>query len=213
MLYYDKSKTNTIVYSISRFPIYALDYPLNDFPHMTTAPSNIEENFFYSSNIIHLSCNTNSILTPVSHRFNQVKRLELSGSSLLSLDILSSIVNLKKIQYLEIADIDRLSSDELKNLLAHIPHVNYLHMKFDPLFIIPSQIRRRSLSDPGRSISLDRLSQTISSVKRLEMSMASKQMIIDVIDHFHDLDNLDIYFDDGDLDDDCMSICKGVSID
>jgi hypothetical protein len=30
----DKSKTNTIVYSIPRFPICVLDYPLIDFPHI-----------------------------------------------------------------------------------------------------------------------------------------------------------------------------------
>ncbi len=150
----------------------------------------------------------NQLLTSVSHRFNQVKILELSGSSLLSLDILSSIVNLKNIQRIEVADIDRLLPDELENLLVHTPRVNYLHMKFNPLFIIPSQIRYLSLSsDPTRSISLSRLSQTMSSVERLEISMTSKQMIIDVIDRFNSLDNLDIYFDD-----DCMTICKGVSI-
>jgi len=38
-------------------------------------------------------------------------------------------------------------------------------------------------------------------------------MIIDVIDRFNGLENLDIFFDDGILDDDCMTICKGVSID
>jgi hypothetical protein len=211
--YQDKSKTKTIVYSIPRFPIRSLHYPSIDFPHMTTAPSNIEENIFYSSNIIRFSCNMNQLLTSVSHRFNQVKILELSGSSLLSLDILSSIVNLKKIQRITVANIDRLLPDELENLLLHTPRVNYLCMKFDPLFIIPSQIRYLSLSsDPARSISLDRLSQTISSVERLEISMASKQMIIDVIDRFNSLDNLDIFFDDGDLDDDCMTIFKGVSI-
>ncbi|CAF4610159.1 unnamed protein product [Rotaria sp. Silwood1] len=43
--------------------------------------------------------------------------------------------------------------------------------------------------------------------------MASKQMIIDVIDRFNGLENFDIFFDDGDLDDDCMTIYKGVSID
>jgi hypothetical protein len=43
--------------------------------------------------------------------------------------------------------------------------------------------------------------------------MASQQMIIDVIDRFNGLENLDIFFDDGDLDDDCMTIYKGVSID
>ncbi|CAF3993553.1 unnamed protein product [Rotaria sp. Silwood1] len=43
--------------------------------------------------------------------------------------------------------------------------------------------------------------------------MASKQMIIDVIDRFLGLENLDIFFDDGDLDDDSMTIYKGISND
>ncbi|CAF4658346.1 unnamed protein product, partial [Rotaria sp. Silwood1] len=108
-----------------------------------------------------------------------MKSLVLSGSSLLSLNILSSIVDLENIQYLEVADIDQLLPDELDHFIAHTPCVTRFSMKFDPLFIIPSQI----------------------SLERLEICIASKQMIIDVIDRFNGLDNLDIFFDDEDLDD------------
>ncbi|CAF1127962.1 unnamed protein product [Rotaria sordida] len=40
--------------------------------------------------------------------------------------------------------------------------------------------------------------------------MASKQMIIDIIEQFLTLENLDIFFDDGELDDDYMTIYKGI---
>ncbi|CAF3963048.1 unnamed protein product [Rotaria sp. Silwood1] len=147
----------------------------------------------------------------INYRFNQVKSLTLSGSSLLSLNILSLIVDLQQIQHLDVADIHLLLPDELENLITHTPRVTNLLMKFDPLFIIPSQIHYLLLDGPGQSISLDRLYYTISSVKRLEISMASKEMIIDVIDRFLGLENLDIFFDDGDLDDDSMTIYKGIS--
>ncbi|CAF4972003.1 unnamed protein product [Rotaria sp. Silwood1] len=211
--YQDETEKGTIIYSIPRFQIRMLKYPSAKFPHMTTAPSIIEQNFFYSSRINYFSFDMNKLITPVSYRFNQVKSLTLSGSSLLSLSILSSTVDLQQVQYLNVININHLLPNELENLIAHTPRVIRLSMKFDPLFIIPSQIRYLLLDGLGRSISLDRLSYTISSVERLEISMASKQMIIDVIDRFNGLENLDIYFDDGDLDDDCMTIFKGVSMD
>ncbi|CAF1153053.1 unnamed protein product [Rotaria sordida] len=211
--YQDETEKGTIIYSIPRFQTRTLKYPSAKFPHMTTAPSIIEQNFFYSSRINYFSFDMNKLITPVDYRFHQVKSLTLSGSSLLSLNILSSIVALQQVQYLDVSNINRLLPNELENLIAHTPRIIRLSMKFDPLFIIPSQIRYLLLDGLGRSISLDRLSYTISSVERLEISMASKQMIIDVIDRFNGLENLDIYFDDGDLDDDCMTICKGVSID
>ncbi|CAF1446587.1 unnamed protein product, partial [Rotaria sp. Silwood1] len=207
--YQDETEKGTIIYSIPRFQIRMLKYPSAKFPHMTTAPSIIEQNFFYSSRINYFSFDMNKLITPVSYRFNQVKSLTLSGSSLLSLSILSSTVDLQQVQYLNVININHLLPNELENLIAHTPRVIRLSMKFDPLFIIPSQIRYLLLDGLGRSISLDRLSYTISSVERLEISMASKQMIIDVIDRFNGLENLDIYFDDGDLDDDCMTIFKG----
>ncbi|CAF1097872.1 unnamed protein product [Rotaria sordida] len=211
--YQDESKTSTIIYSIPRFRIRTLKYPSTVYPHMTTAPSNIEQKFFYSNRIDFFSCDMNKLIAPINYRFNQVISLTLSGSSLLSLNILSSIVDLQQIQHLDVADIHLLLSDELENLIAHTPRVTSLLMKFDPLFIIPSQIHYLLLEGPGQSISLDRFYYTISSVKRLEISMASKQMIIDVIDRFLGLENLDIFFDDGDLDDDSMTIYKGISND
>ncbi|CAF1032189.1 unnamed protein product [Rotaria sp. Silwood1] len=135
--YQDESDTSTIIYSIPRFRIRTLKYPSVEFPHMTTAPSNIEKRFFYSSRINYFSCNMNKLITPVGCRFNQVKSLTLSDSSLLSLNILSSIVDLQQIQYLDVADIHLLLPDELENLIAHTPRVTRLSMKFDPLFIIP----------------------------------------------------------------------------
>ncbi|CAF1361941.1 unnamed protein product [Rotaria sp. Silwood1] len=135
--YQDESDTSTIIYSIPRFRIRTLKYPSVEFSHMTTAPSNIEKRFLYSSRINYFSCNMNKLITPVGCRFNQVKSLTLSGSSLLSLNILSSIVDLQQIQYLDVADIHLLLPDELENLIAHTPRVTRLSMKFDPLFIIP----------------------------------------------------------------------------
>ncbi|CAF0945389.1 unnamed protein product [Rotaria sordida] len=78
-----------------------------------------------------------------------VKSLTLTGSSLLSLDILSSIVLPQQIQYLDVSDIHRLSPNELENLLAHTFRVLSLSMKFDPLFVIPSQIQYLLLKGQG----------------------------------------------------------------
>jgi hypothetical protein len=69
--------------------------------------------------------------------------------SLLSLNILSWIVDLQRIQYLDVANIHHLLPDELENLIAHTLRVTRLSMKFDPLFIIPSQIRYLLLEGLG----------------------------------------------------------------
>ncbi|CAF4611751.1 unnamed protein product [Rotaria sp. Silwood1] len=52
---------------------------------MTIASSDIEQNLFYSRRINYFSCGMNKLITPTGDRFDQVRSLTLSGSSLLSL--------------------------------------------------------------------------------------------------------------------------------
>jgi Leucine-rich repeat (LRR) protein len=59
----------------------------------------------------------------------------------MTLDTLGTIVDFNQIEILDIACIESVSRQELPKLIKHLPRLNYLAMEFNPLFVVPSQIR------------------------------------------------------------------------
>ena len=59
--------------------------------------------------------------------------------------------------------------------------MNSLTTKYNSLFIIPSPIHILRLEGDSESISIDNLYHTIPNVKTLEISINSKDMIMDII--------------------------------
>ncbi|CAF4016659.1 unnamed protein product, partial [Rotaria sp. Silwood1] len=61
-------------------------------------------------------------------------------------------------------------------------------MKFNPLFVIPSQIHTLILEGDSRSISIDQLYHTIKNVKTLQIPTNSKDMMLDIVDQLDHLE-------------------------
>ena len=79
-------------------------------------------------------------------------------------------------------------------------------MKFDPLFLIPSQSSSLILDNRDQLIPIDILSHQISSVRALQINVKSKEMIIAVIDRLDSVDCVIFCFDaDG------ASVCRGLT--
>ncbi|CAF1248012.1 unnamed protein product [Rotaria sp. Silwood1] len=127
---------------------------------------------------------------PPNHRFTQVISLILSGSILMSLDILKTIIDLNQIETLDVYSIESLSINGFYELIKHLPRLNELTMEFNPLFVVPLQIHILRLEDDSRRITIDTLYHTIHNVKTLEIPKNSRNMMIDIIDQLKNLDNI-----------------------
>ena len=177
-----ESNRSIFVYSVPRFLSRTIDYPSDAFPPLTTASPHLAQHFFDTNPIDSFFLNVNEVILPSLHHFTHVKSLHLSGSSLLPLDLLQSIVHLHHIESLDVSNILRCSPDELDMLIESACRLSQLKMKFDPLFRIPSQISSLILENSNRLIPIDILSHQISSVRTLQIDVKSKEMIIDIID-------------------------------
>jgi hypothetical protein len=69
-------------------------------------------------------------------------------------------------------------------------------MEFNPLFVVPSQIRTVRLVGDFKSICIDNLWRTVRNIKTLEIPIDSKDMMVDTIDQFDYLDNFVFICDD-----------------
>jgi len=116
-------------------------YPSSIFPYLTTAPLDIGQKMFYQDKIHCLQIDIDEFIIPPIHRFTQVKSLILSGSQMMSLNILQTIIDLNQIEELDLADIKYFSRHELDKLIKYLPRLHSLTMKYHPLFVVPSQIR------------------------------------------------------------------------
>ncbi|CAF4084733.1 unnamed protein product [Rotaria sordida] len=132
-IHYDEDNQQTFLYTIPRFRFKDITYPSVNFSYKTTAPSNIEQYFFYQHKIDSLIIDIDKYITPSIHRFTQVKSLILSGSILMSLDILKIIIDLNQIEKLDVYSIESLSINELYKLIKYLPRLNELTMEFSSI--------------------------------------------------------------------------------
>ncbi|CAF1267578.1 unnamed protein product [Rotaria sp. Silwood1] len=193
---YDEYDKKTLIYSIPRFRLNHINYPSSNFPYKTTAPSDIQEKLFNKNKIDFLFIDIDKFQTPPISRFTQVKSLIYYGSTLMPLDILKTILDLNQIEELDVCSIRSLSRHELYKLIKVLPRLNSLTMKFNPLFVIPSQIHTLILEGDSRSISIDQLYHTIKNVKTLQIPTNSKDMMLDIIDQLDHLENIIFTFDE-----------------
>jgi len=192
--YIDKEIKQAFLFTIPRFRLKGFVYASSIFPYPTTALSNIEHKIFYQNKIDYLEIDIDKFLSPPIHRFTQVRSLTLCGSKLMSLDILQTILDLNQIEELDVYDIASVSRHELDKLIKHLPRLHNLTMKYHPLFVVPPQIHTLRLED--ESISVDNLCHTIPHVKTLEIQISTKDMMLDVIDQLHHIDDFLFMCDD-----------------
>ncbi|CAF1450564.1 unnamed protein product [Rotaria sordida] len=105
------------------------------------------------------------------------------------LDILQTIIDFNQIEKLLVDCIKSLSRHELNKLIKHLLRLNSLTTKYNSLFVIPSPIHILRLEGDSESIS-------ILNVKTLEISINSKDMMMDIIDQFDYINDFVFICDD-----------------
>lgn len=191
----DQWPNRIIIYSIPRFRPKFIKYPTYNYPPLSTAPLHLNQQFFYSSEIRHLSCYLNDPMIFANFRFTQVSELCLVGSTLASIDSILSIVNLNQITKLDVTHIENISIDKLNDLLNHTTRLYLLKLtNFDVLLNIPSHIRYIILKNTIQLIDLDTFCHVLSYIEKVKLPVESEEMIIQLVNRIECLHNIVLCF-------------------
>ncbi|CAF3624470.1 unnamed protein product [Rotaria socialis] len=77
------------IYTVPHFRPHSVQFPASNYPPLSTAPAEIEQLIFYTSNINHLLCNVVQLNLLSVHCFTKVNSLTIFGSVLPSFDNLN----------------------------------------------------------------------------------------------------------------------------
>ncbi|CAF3213555.1 unnamed protein product [Rotaria sp. Silwood2] len=179
------------VYSVPEFrPHHVFFYHNNSYPPLSTAPPRIEQQSFYNSNI-DLVVKFSESITPPLYHFSQVDSLRLLGSTLPSVSILMSYVDLHRIKKLDVSNISTILVGELHSLFDHTPQLYHFTLKIlNPLFVLPRQLRSCKLENNGQSIDVDQFCSICSSIEHLDITVESKEIMIALIDRLEHLESI-----------------------
>ncbi|UJR14503.1 hypothetical protein I4U23_001499 [Adineta vaga] len=184
-----------ILYSIPYFRPSLTFYPSNHFLLISTL----------DKNDIIFNQTTNLILT--YHKFVQlpyqpfthVYTLTLFTSTLPSIEILQSIVNIQQIQHFDISLIKYIVHDELLSLIHSMKNLKCIKMQYDPLFIPPYHIESYIFVQKDRenfvlnTNNINRFCHLFFHIKFLEITVESKELIIQLLNQLHYLEFIKIY--------------------
>ncbi|CAF1597906.1 unnamed protein product [Rotaria magnacalcarata] len=183
------------IYTVPHFRPHSVQFPPSDYPPLSTAPAEIEQRIFYTSNIDHLFCDVVRLNLLSVHCFTKVNSLTIVGSVLPSFDNLKFIVDFDRVQNLDISGIDFLSANEFHNLVAHAGCLRHLTIKeFDPLLILPRHIYSLTIYRAVQSASINLFCHLLSHVEHLAMTVESKEIMIQLIDRLEHLETFSCSF-------------------
>jgi hypothetical protein len=189
------SKNGRSIYSIPRFRPKCINYTGNNYLPRSTAPLDILKEIFYSKSINHLYLNFNKSINSSIHRFTHVNCLILIGSTLPSIDILCSIVDLSQINELDISFIKNISIGQIHLLLEHTSHLNHLIMEnLIPLFIPPLYIHSYTIKKWKYNHDIDKFCSRYSHIKSLKIDIYSIEMMIKLINRLKHLEHVVFWY-------------------
>ncbi|CAF2981584.1 unnamed protein product [Rotaria sp. Silwood2] len=183
-----------IIYSIPYFQPSLIFYSLNNNLPVTTTNKDII--FKYVNHLILTFYKT--IILPNS-LFTNVYSLTLLTSNLPSIDILQSIVNLKQIRDLDVSLIENISIDEFYILIDCMINLKNIKMQYNPLFIPPLHIHSYTLipNDEETFVidknNIKKFSYLFFHIKNLEITIQSKDIIIQLLNQLHYLERIKIF--------------------
>ena len=188
-----KSSRPTI-YSIPYFQPPLLFYPLHNFLPVTTSEKEI-----ISKNPVNLILTFHkTIALPISP-FNHVYSLTLLTSTLPSIEILESIVNLKQIRELDVSLVKSLSIDDFQILLDSMINLKNIKMNYNPFFIPPLRIYSYTFVPKDKEVSVidtyhtTRFCYLFFHIKYLEITVRSEDIIIELLNQLHYLERVEIF--------------------
>jgi hypothetical protein len=188
-----KSSRPTI-YSLPYFQSSMIIYPSSHFLSNSTNETEI-----ISKHPINLILTYHRTITIPITPFIYVYSLTLLSSTLLSIDTLQSIVNLKQIREFDLSLIKHYSIEEFQMLIDSMSNLNHIKMQFNPLFLPPLHIDSYTFAkkDEERFVigtnNIHRFSYLFFHIKNLEITVQSKDVIIRLLNQLHYLETIKIF--------------------
>lgn len=189
-----KSSRPTI-YSIPYFQLPFIFYPTNTFLPISTC----EPELYSWKQSINLILTFHRAISLPTRRFSSVSALTLLTSSIPSIDILQSVVDLDEILELDISLVKSLSLDDLQNLLDQMPRLRAIKMQFNPLYYPPLHIYSYILIRKDKEMSvldennIQRFLYLFYHIKYLEITIRSKEILIQLLNQLHYLERIKIF--------------------
>ncbi|CAF1427784.1 unnamed protein product, partial [Rotaria sordida] len=184
-----------LIFSVPYVVPHSFAYLTTLYPPLSTAPSNVEKQLFYDTNINHLECYFPREDRRQTYTFTKVNSLRLIWHCLpLNLNSLTSTVDFVRVRILDISSVDHISTCELRDLLEHTPRLYHLTMRQqNQSLILPPHIRslhlKRSLSNTGINFeNLDQLRSELSHIVQLEIKVQTQELMIEIIERFDQLE-------------------------
>jgi len=184
-----------ILYSIPYFQPTYIFYPSNHFLSKSTNKKEI----FISKHRIYLILTFHQTISLPNISFNNVYSLALITTTLPSIEILQSIVNLKQIQQLDVALVKHLSLDQFRILIDYMINLKLIRMQYNPFYIPPLHIHSYIFvrEDQNTSVidwnNIERFSYLFFHIKYLEITIQLKEIIIQLLNRLHYLETARIF--------------------
>jgi len=129
------------------------------------------------------------------HLFTHVNYLTLIGSTLPSINALSSIIDLSRINKLDILLIKNISIGQIHLLLEHTSYLNHLIMQnLIPLFIPPSYIHSYTIKQWKFNNNINKFCSRFSHIKSLKINIYSIEMMIKLINRLKYLEHVVFWY-------------------
>jgi len=189
-----KSSRPTI-YSIPYFQPPLIFYPSNNFLPISTA----EQDIFLSKHTINLILTFHKTITLPNSPFTHVYSLTLLTTTLPSIEILQSIVNLKQIREIDVSLVKYFSVDEFQILTEYMINLKTIKMQYNPLYFPPLNINSYIFNRKDKEMfvidsnNLKRFCYLFFHIKYLEITVQSKDIIIQLLKQLHYLERIKIF--------------------
>ena len=182
------------IYSIPYFQSSFIFYPSNNFLPVSTTEKQILSN--HANNLI-LTFHK-AVIFP-SSPFTHVHSLTLLSSTLPSIEILESIVNLKQVRELDVSLIKYFSIDEFQILIHYMTSLQCIKMQYNPFFFPPLHIDSYIFIRKDQEIfvidtnNIKRFCYLFFHIRYLEITVESKEIIIQLLKQLHYLEIVKIF--------------------
>ena len=182
------------IYSVPYFQPPLLFYPSDNFLLATTADRDI-----VCKHATKLILTFHKAITLPVTLFTYVHSLTLLTSVLPPIEILQSIVDLKQIREIDVSLVENFSVDDFAVLVDYMTNLKIIKMHYNPLFVPPLHINYYTFVRKDKEMcvidtnNIERFCYLFFHVRNLEITVRSKDTIIQLLNQLHYLEQIRIF--------------------
>ena len=188
-----------LIYSLPHFQSTCIFHPSNHFLSTST------DHPFISSHSIHLILTFHQIIPTSTSFFHHVSSLTLMTTTLPSVELLQSMLDLKQIQQFDVSFVKMLSLDLFYILIDAMKNLKVIKMQYVPFYIPPLHIYSYIFIRNDQHVSvidsdnIERFVYLFFHLKFLEITIQSEDVLVRLLNRLHYLETIRIFSYDNSL--------------